>query len=214
MNAVVHNMFKMAALLAVFSVVGTGIVATAFNTTKVKIKANEAQTLREQLSALVPANQYDNELATDILIVTDSAKLGTDKPVKIYRARLQGEPTAAIFETIAPDGYSGSISLLIAIDAEGIIAGVRVVKHRETPGLGDYIEHARSNWIFGFDGRSLSNPVSARWKVRKDGGDFDHVTGATITPRAIVKAVHRTLQYFANHRDHVFSSIETKNEGE
>lgn len=214
MSALVQNMFKMAALLTAFSVVGTGIVAVAFNTTKVQIKANEAQTLREQLSALVPVNQYDNELATDLIMVTDPATLGTDKPVKIYRARRQGEPTAAIFETIAPDGYSGSISLLIAIDAEGIIAGVRVVKHRETPGLGDYIEHARSNWIFGFDGRSLSNPVSARWKVRKDGGDFDHITGATITPRAIVKAVHRTLQYFANHRDHVFSFSERKNEGE
>lgn len=214
MNTLVQNVSKMAALLTAFSVVGTGIVAIAFNSTKVQIKANEAQTLREQLSALVPANQYDNQLATDIVVVTDPAQLGTSKPVKIYRARLQGEPTAAIFETIAPDGYSGSINLLIAIDSEGIIAGVRVVKHRETPGLGDYIEHTRSNWIFGFDGRSLSNPVSARWKVRKDGGDFDHITGATITPRAIVKAVHRTLQYFANHRDHVFSSGERKNEGE
>jgi electron transport complex protein RnfG len=212
MKEIAQRSLKMSALLAAFCVLGTGIVAVAFNETKEQISANEALALLTQLNGLVPPNQHDNEFATDTLIVTDQSMLGTDKPVKVYRARLQGEPTAAIFETVAPDGYSGSIKLLVAIDYDGIIAGVRVVSHKETPGLGDYIEHTRTNWIFGFDGRSLSNPVNDRWKVRKDGGDFDHISGATITPRAVVKAVYRTLQYFANHRDQVFSTPQRKDE--
>lgn len=210
MKEITRRSLNMSALLTTFCVFGTLIVAVAFNNTRGQIAENEAQALLTQLNGLVPASQHDNEFATDTLIVSDPAMLGTDKPVKVYRARLQGEPTAAIFETVAPDGYNGSIKLLVAIDFDGIIAGVRVVSHKETPGLGDYIEHTRTNWIFGFDGRSLSNPVNERWKVRKDGGDFDHITGATITPRAVVKAVLRTLQYFANHRDQVFSSPQPK----
>ena len=109
------------------------------------------------------------------------------------------------FSAIAPDGYTGPITLLIAVRYDGDLAGVRVVTHRETPGLGDYIEIERTPWIRGFEGKSLDTPVAARWKVKKDGGDFDQVTGATITPRAVVKAVHQGLEFFATNRERLFA---------
>ena len=101
-----------------------------------------------------------------------------------------------MLETVAPDGYNGSIRLLVAINLDSTLAGVRVVQHRETPGLGDAIDAQRSDWILGFDGKSLTTPPRKDWKVKRDGGDFDQFTGATITPRAVVKAVKKALLYF------------------
>jgi electron transport complex protein RnfG len=111
-----------------------------------------------------------------------------------------------VLEAVAPDGYSGRISLIIAIKADGTLGGVRVVDHKETPGLGDYIDILKSNWILGFDGKALLAEKDADWKVKKDGGQFDYMAGATITPRAVVKATHRALQYFAQHRADLFAS--------
>jgi len=109
-----------------------------------------------------------------------------------------------VLEAIAPDGYSGKITLLIAI-VNGELAGVRVVSHNETPGLGDYIDAAKSDWIKQFDHASLTHPDSSAWKVKKDGGRFDYMTGATITPRAVVKAVHKALRYYEQHGAEIFS---------
>ena len=122
-----------------------------------------------------------------------------------YRALKDGKPSAVVLEAIAPDGYAGKIKLLIAIRANGEISGVRVVSHKETPGLGDYIEIAKSKWIKGFDGTSLEKYPSKDWKVKKDGGQFDSVAGATITPRAVVKAVHKALGYFSANHERIFS---------
>jgi electron transport complex protein RnfG len=117
-----------------------------------------------------------------------------------YRALLDGKPVAVFLQPTAPDGYSGSIKLLVAILENGTIAGVRVLNHRETPGLGDYIETNKSSWIHGFIGRSLGNPEPKLWQVKRDGGVYDQFTGATITPRAVVRAVARSLEYFQTHR--------------
>ena len=117
-----------------------------------------------------------------------------------YRGRKDGEVSGIAFQVIAPDGYSGNIHLVIGIDIDGTVTGVRVTSHRETPGLGDYIERAKSSWIEQFVGKSLTNPEAKHWRVAKDGGQFDARAGATITPRAVVKAVRAALDYFARHR--------------
>ena len=145
----------------------------------------------------------------DRLAITpdDREKTGSET---VYRARLQGQPVALVMTATAPDGYSGSIRLLVGIRADDTLSGVRVVAHRETPGLGDAIDEQRSDWIFGFDGKSLSDPEPARWAVKKDGGDFDQLTGATITPRAIVKAVKRSLRYYHANREALYAAAQER----
>ena len=117
-------------------------------------------------------------------------------------------PIALVMATTAPDGYSGSIRLLVGINIDGSLSGVRVVAHRETPGLGDAIDEDRSDWIRIFDGKSLQDPPEERWAVRKDGGAFDQLTGATVTPRAVVKAVRQALLYYREHQQALFSVAE------
>jgi electron transport complex protein RnfG len=119
---------------------------------------------------------------------------------------MHGQPVAAIFTSVAPDGYSGNIKLLVGILHNGVLAGVRVISHKETPGLGDAIEADRSNWILSFNEKSLQNPPLKQWGVKKDGGFFDSFTGATITPRAVVNAVKNTLLYFQENREMIFSA--------
>jgi electron transport complex protein RnfG len=130
--------------------------------------------------------------------------LGNDDTTVAYIGRLNGQPSIAVMQAIAPDGYGGEIHLVIAIHHDGRIAGVRVVSDKETPGLGDYIEIAKNKWITIFNGASLENHKDSDWHVKKDGGTFDYMAGATITPRAVIKAVHKALQYFAQHRDMLF----------
>jgi len=141
--------------------------------------------------------------------VRDEALLGTDKPVTVYRARKVGEAVALVIAPIAPDGYSGSIKLLVGINVDGSLSGVRVVAHRATPGLGDAIDETRSDWIHVFNGKSLQAPVISRWAVKKDGGDFDQLTGATITPRAVVKATRNALLYYRDHQEALLAPPET-----
>ena len=192
------------AFLWVFAVVGTTFVAVTENTTRTKIAENERLVLLRNLNALLPAEKLDNDIVSDTTIVTASALLGTDNDTIVYRARLQGKPIAAIFNSIAPNGYSGKIHLLVGVYADGSVAGVRAVKHSETPGLGDAIETQKSDWVFSFNNLSLENPATSNWLVKKDGGDFDQFTGATITPRAVVLAVKNTLQYYQQNTDSIF----------
>jgi Na+-translocating ferredoxin:NAD+ oxidoreductase subunit G len=191
-------------LLWLFAVIGTTLVAFTQVETQEQIAANERMVLLRNLYILIPEQKLDNDIAQDTLEIPASERLGTEKPSIVYRARKNGEPVAAIFNAIAPDGYSGKIYLLIAVYNDGTLAGVRAVKHNETPGLGDAIDVRKSKWILGFDGKSLGNPVPEKWKVKRDGGDFDQITGATITPRAIVKAVKNTLDYFQANREKLF----------
>lgn len=204
------HMLRTAALLGLFALISTWLVAITFNVTEAPIAASEKKALLRNLHELIPNDIHDNDLFTDTITVQDQFHLGTNKPRRVFRARLNKKPVALVIETVAPEGYSGNIFLLVAIRHDGSLLGVRVNKHKETPGLGDDIEIERSDWVLGFNNKSLSNPTKIDWRVEKDGGEFDQFTGATITPRAIVKAVHRTLQYYQQHRDNLFADDNTK----
>lgn len=191
-------------LLALFTAAGTGLVALTHQQTADRIAANEREALLRSLTALVPSETIDNDIIGDTLVVSDLERLGT-KQTQVYLGRKQGNPVAAVFTTVVPGGYSGPIKLLVAVRIDGTLGGVRVVAHKETPGLGDKVEEARSDWIYSFNGKSLTNPDISRWKVKRDGGDFDQFTGATITPRSIVKAVKNTLLYFKDQGKSLFN---------
>ncbi|MDH3326247.1 MAG: electron transport complex subunit RsxG [Gammaproteobacteria bacterium] len=209
---ILESMKQAGISLGLFAVIATAIVAVTFFVTKDRIIENERLALLNSLHALIPANRHDNDLYADTILLDVKSLNYRNKPVTVYRARLDNEPAAAIFSVTAPDGYTGAIKLLVAINTNNTIAGVRVISHKETPGLGDGIDIEKSNWITSFDGRSFSNPTEKRWLVKKDGGDFDQLTGATITPRAIVKMTKKTLQYFQSNHVIVFAtqSKETK----
>jgi electron transport complex protein RnfG len=189
-----HPILIAALLLALFGVLGTSLVAFTHEQTKERILANERQALLRSLQALVPASEVDNDMADDSILVHAPELLGSPA-TRVYRGRKDGDPVAAVFTSVAPNGYSGPIRLLVGVRRDGTLAGVRVVTHKETPGLGDKIDERKSDWVLSFTGRSLGDPPPERWKVRRDGGDFDQFTGATITPRAVVKAVRRTLEF-------------------
>lgn len=196
---------RAAGVLAVAAVVAVGLVALVHEQARPSIEASQRAERLRQLTAVLGEIAYDNDPLADTLRVRDPQLLGTDEAVTVHRVRLGGEPVAVLVPAVAPDGYSGAIRLLLAIDAGGRLLGVRVLEHRETPGLGDFIESRRSDWISRFDGRSLGDPPPARWRVRKDGGDFDEFTGATVTPRAVVAAVHDALRYFERERDRLLA---------
>lgn len=198
--ALLRHMSLSAVLLGAFAIVGTSIVALTYDNTAKQIAENERAFLLKSLHALVTPEMHDNDLFADTIQITDKENLGSKKPVNIYRARKNGKNVAAIITAIAPDGYSGDIKLLIAVDVTGKLIGVRVAKHKETPGLGDAIETSRSDWILGFNGKHLNDPGKQGWRVKRDGGVFDQFTGATITPRAIVKAVYKALQYYDKNK--------------
>ncbi|MCI0507519.1 MAG: electron transport complex subunit RsxG [Gammaproteobacteria bacterium] len=195
-------------LLAFSALAGTGVMAITHYHTKDRIEENKRQVLIRGLTSVLPNVTYDNDLIADHITVKGPDKTGANKSLSIYRARYKGEPAAAVVTTVAPDGYSGPIKILVGIQYNGVISGVRVVEHRETPGLGDAIEAERSDWVFSFDRRSRQNTSPSQWQVKKDGGVFDQFTGATITPRAVVRAVHNSLQYFEMHREELFAVME------
>ena len=191
--------------LWLFAIAGTTLVAFTEYSSSDAIAENERRFLLRNLHALLPADRFDNDIASDTLELAPSELLGTDETSLAYRARRNGEPVAVILNSIAPNGYSGRIHLLVGIYVDGSVAGVRVVKHAETPGLGDAIERRKSDWITGFDRKSLSDPESRGWQVKRDGGEFDQLTGATITPRAVVRAVHDSLLYYRQNADKLFA---------
>lgn len=197
-----------ALLLMLFATVGAAIVGLTYDNTIETIKYNEKLALLRKLNTILPAEKYDNDLLHDTIVLGPTSLLGTSENSIAYRARKQNKPVAVVIPAIAPNGYNGSIHLLVGIYNDGRLAGVRVVKHRETPGLGDVVEASRSDWILGFDGKSLTNPGAKNWKVKRDGGEFDQFTGATITPRAVVKAVHSALIYFSHRQEELFANDE------
>jgi electron transport complex protein RnfG len=209
-DSVARDMGIAALILTGFAIASTGLVALTYTSTRDSIDAAQRAALEASLNALIPADRYDNRLIEDRITVTDPVALGTPEPVVVYRARKAGQSVALLATTVAPDGYSGPIRLLIGVYADGTLAGVRVLSHQETPGLGDGIDLKRSTWILSFTGKSLDNPESDGWKVKKDGGIFDQFTGATITPRAVVKAIRKFLEYLKAHRDQLFAPAASK----
>lgn len=202
--SIFRNMIISALVLAVFAIAGTFFVSYTFDNTIDRIEENKRLALLKAIHVLIPPTAHDNDVFTDIIKVQNKALLGSTKAVTVYRARKNNTPVAIIINSIAPDGYSGHIELLVAINYNGNLAGVRVTHHKETPGLGDAIEERRSDWITKFKNLSLSNPDKKGWTVKRDGGEFDQFTGATITPRAIVKAVYNTLRYYKTNRDTLY----------
>lgn len=195
-----RNALRASGLLLIFAGIATAMLTTTFDITRSKITHNEQQATRALIAQVLPATLHDNDLLDARLSLPADELLGTRTPSHAWIARKQGQATGVVLEAIAPDGYSGDIALLIGLRADGRVTGVRVTAHKETPGLGDYIDIAKSRWITQFDGKSLTEPADPGWKVQRDGGSFDARTGATITPRAVIKAVHGALHYFVRHR--------------
>ncbi|MCB1853815.1 MAG: electron transport complex subunit RsxG [Halieaceae bacterium] len=196
-------------LLALFAVCTTVLISGTYLLTRDRIALEKRHAEERALLEIVPRDRHDNSMLDDVIPVGPAAaglKLAEDK--RIYLARQNGEVVTAIIPVTAPDGYTGAIDLVVGVNRDGSIAGVRVLSHRETPGLGDKIDLKKTDWILGFDGRSLGNPEPARWAVRKDKGDFDQFTGATITPRAVVAATLRGLQYADANRQRLFEGAD------
>jgi Na+-translocating ferredoxin:NAD+ oxidoreductase subunit G len=196
---------SLAVILTVVCVLSAVLVGLHERTHE-RILANQQSGLSLAVDALLPPDSYDNEILADRFYVAAPDLLGSNRPVPIYRARRNGKPIAALVRPIAPDGYRGAIELLVAIAYDGTLLGVQVLNHDETPGLGDAFETRDADWLADFKGLSLGNPPQQRWTVRKDGGDFDAFTGATITPRAIVKAVRKSLEFYRTSRDRIFEA--------
>jgi electron transport complex protein RnfG len=193
-----HSAWRAALTLAAVGVLGLGGLLALRALSAERIAAQERAATLRALAVLLPTG-FDNDPQTDRVDVVAPAWLGSEDALLVRRARREGQVQALLLEAVAPDGYNGDIRLLIGVDIHGDVIGVRVLEHRETPGLGDPIEIERSAWIIGFDGRSLHDPEADAWRVRRDGGAFDQLAGATITPRAVVGAVRRTLQFVEAH---------------
>ena len=201
-----------AAILMLFAIVSAALVGLTHEQTKEIIAHNEKLTLLKKLNTILPESSYDNDMLDDSIILQPDILLGIDQQSTAYIARMKKKPVAIVLPVIAPNGYNGPINILVGIRFDGSLAGARVIKHRETPGLGDVLEEQKSDWILGFENRSLTDPKSKQWKVKKDGGVFDQFTGATITPRAVVRAIHSALLYFKKHRDTLFGISDEKPE--
>lgn len=201
----VRDILLAGGILLAFALAGVGLVTYTFQGTVERIEDNQRQALLEQLQEVVPPHRYDNALAEDTLEIEDNGLLGMNRTVTMYRARMEDEPVAVIVPALARGGYSGPITLLVGVYADGTVAGVRAVEHRETPGLGDAIESRRSNWINQFTGHSLDDPEVGGWAVRRDRGEFDQITGATVTARAVVKAVRDALLFYDQFQGQLFA---------
>lgn len=203
-----NHAIRVALLTALFAVVATFLVTLTESGTREGILENQRQATLNAISALLPQHRYNNAILQDVILLPPNEQLGTTEITTVYRARQNDEPVAAVFTAVAPDGYSGTITLLVGIYTDNSLAGVRVINHRETPGLGDKIEAQRDDWILKFSGLSLDDPAPSQWKVKKDGGMFDQFTGATITPRAVVATIKRALEFFEANQDKLFAETE------
>ncbi len=200
-----------ALVLLLFTLVFTALMAVTYQFTKSTIDANALAAKMELIGAVLPPAAYDNDLLKDAIDLPPTPELGTDAPSRVYRARKAGTPAALVIEAAAPDGYSGRIDLLIAVKAGGELAAVRVTGHRETPGLGDYIDPKKDKnkarpWIAQFDNIGFDKVARTEWRVKKDGGRFEAHAGATISARAVTNAVGRALQYANDNRERLFAT--------
>jgi electron transport complex protein RnfG len=201
---------RTAIILLVFVVVFTALLAGAYRATRPTILATAAAERMKLIGEVLPPSAFDNDLLASELRIADDPRLGNGGETRGYLATRNGVPNAVVIEATAPDGYAGRIRLLLAIDGELRVLGVRVVEHRETPGLGDYIDPRKDRdkarpWISQFAGQSFVTRPPATWRVKKDGGEFDAHAGATVTARAVVRAVARALQYVEGERAALFA---------
>jgi electron transport complex protein RnfG len=207
-ESIVKHTSKTAITMIAFAFIGTALLAYVFEITRAPIEASEAEARFALFKQILPENSYDNNLLKQTIKIAPNELLGNHQPTEANIAILNHKMAAVILEAIAHDGYSGDIKLLIAIRSDGTISGVRVLAHKETPGLGDYIDVAHGQWIKLFNDESLAKTPAKQWQVKKDGGKFDYMVGATITPRAVVKAVLKAEQYFAMNKESLFAKHE------
>jgi electron transport complex protein RnfG len=191
---------KNSILLALFAVVTTAVIASTYLGTREKIRDNIRHAEAKALLAIIPEDRHDNDMLDNARFISDQEFLGLREAKRYYQAKQQNKVVAVILPATARDGYTGDIDLIVGINRDGSVAGVRVLSHRETPGLGDQVDYQKSQWVDGFANKSLGNPTESRWTVKKDGGVFDQFTGATITPRAVSHSVYRALKYFEANR--------------
>lgn len=193
--------------LALIATVCTALVAFTYRLTDERIAANEQAWLEQSLQPALSGLFFDSGVSESLMTIPAPHELPGSDDAIVYRVYSGETPVAALFVVSARDGYAGAIRLLVGIDIAGKLTGVHVLEHRETPGLGDGVESSKSDWVRQFDGRSLGDPALEGWKIRRDGGAFDQLTGASVTPRAIVKAVKETLLYFEANREAVFLAV-------
>ena len=206
---------RTAAILFVFVIIFTGLLSGAYLWTKPAIEASAAEEKMKLVDEVLPRSEYDNALLEDTVSLPATVELTLTDPSQLYRARKAGKPVALLFEAVAPDGYAGKVRLLIALRADGTVAGVRVTQHKETPGLGDYIEPRKDKnkdhpWITQFTGMSLARNPDGEWKVKKDGGSIEYHAGATVTPRAVSKAVLKAVKWAEANRNQLFANAGAK----
>ncbi len=193
--------------LAVIAAICTALVALTYQVTHGRITANEQAWLEQSLQPALSGLFFDSGVSESRVTIPAPHELPGSEDAVIYRVYSGDSPVAALFVISARDGYAGAIRLLVGIDINGAITGVHVLAHRETPGLGDRIESTKSGWVKQFDCRSLGDPIASGWKIKRDGGEFDQLTGASVTPRAIIKAIKETLVYFEANRVAVFAAV-------
>ncbi len=209
MKTILRESLSASTGLTLFAAVSATLLAGIYWLTRPTIELTERQEKLRLIAQTLPAGSFDNDLVRSARPLPLDPRLGLKRSGQFYPASRAGDTVAVVLEAAAPDGYAGEIRLLVGIGIDGRVTGVRVTQHRETPGLGDYIEIGKSGWIHQFEGKSLTAPAAAAWQVKKDGGAFDSMAGATITPRAVVKAVKKALDYFAAHRDTLLSPPST-----
>ncbi len=192
--------------LAIIAAFCTSLVAITWQLTAERIASNKKEWLERNLQPALAGLFFDSPVTESMLLIPPPHELPGSETAIIYRVYAGEEPVAALFVVSARDGYAGPIRLLIGIAMDGTVTGVRVLEHRETPGLGDRVEITKSDWVLQFDGHSLRDPAAPRWAIKGDGGDFDELTGASVTPRAIVNAIRETLSYFDANRVAVFAA--------
>ncbi|TNE77383.1 MAG: electron transport complex subunit RsxG [Gammaproteobacteria bacterium] len=194
-------------VLGIFALITASLLAGTYLGTKDRIAAAQREVAKRALLEIVPLDRHTNDLLLDTVPVPANFwhTLGIEGE-EVNIARQGDEPVAVIVPAVAPDGYNGDIHLIVGINIDGTLAGVRVVSHHETPGLGDKVDLKKSDWVLGFNGKSLNNPQPDMWKVKKDKGAFDQFTGATITPRAVVKQVYKTLKYYNEDRERLLKA--------
>jgi len=227
-DTVIKHTSVTAVTMVAFALIGTALLAYIFNITREPIENSEAEARLALFRQILPDDHYygdtqnkhdkhdadDNKLLKNVVEIAPNDLLGNKTTSKAYIAKQDHKFAAVILEAIAHDGYSGDIKLLIAIRADGTVSGVRVLAHKETPGLGDYIDIAHGNWIKLFDNESVEKTPAEQWKVKKDGGKFDYMVGATITPRAVVKAVEKALQFYEQNQHELQHKLEHQSKSE
>ncbi len=192
--------------LAAIAAICTSIVVVTWQSTRDRIADNERAWLERSLVPALGNVDFDGGLLDSRIEIPEPHELPAPGPATVYRVYKDGKPAAALFVITARDGYAGPIRFLLGLSYDGVVTGIRILEHRETPGLGDAIEAAKSAWGMQFSGRSLGDPNITGWAIRNDGGEFDQLTGASVTPRAIIKAMQRTLLYFDANREAIFAA--------